>query len=101
MEEDLLPYKDDMEDLGFKKRTKAVWNETTLQIHQDRILNQALAMNCLLQAVQLELATDRSDWLTAQSTYSANLMRVHTASCPHACHLDYHCVVRGGQEADP
>lgn len=62
LEEDLIPYKD-IESLGFRNRTKALWNETSLRIHQDRINSQALAMSCLLQVVQLELAIDRKDLL--------------------------------------
>ncbi|KAK4690365.1 hypothetical protein P7C71_g6406, partial [Lecanoromycetidae sp. Uapishka_2] len=45
LEQDLLTYKSHgLQTLGFRKRTKALWNETTLRIHQDRINSQALAM---------------------------------------------------------
>ncbi|KAK4693413.1 hypothetical protein P7C71_g3986, partial [Lecanoromycetidae sp. Uapishka_2] len=69
-EEDLLPYKDNAETFGFRKRTKVLWNETNFQIHQDRINSQALAMSCLLQVVQLELATDHSIFIRRLSPSS-------------------------------
>lgn len=39
--------------LSFSKRSKFIWNETTLQGHQSRIRDQALSMTLFLQAVNL------------------------------------------------
>ncbi|MCJ1461290.1 hypothetical protein MMC28_011672, partial [Mycoblastus sanguinarius] len=61
LEGDLKPYQ--TSSLSFKQRSKAVWNENTLRAHQDRISHQALAMTCLLQAVQLRSSLARDQLL--------------------------------------
>ena len=51
LQHDLQAY--NAEDLNFPKRSKFIWNETTLQSHQNRIRDQALSMSLFLQAVKL------------------------------------------------
>lgn len=51
LEEDLQSY--DVSNLSFGQRSRLVWNEKTLQGHQDRIRDQAQSMSFLLQAIQL------------------------------------------------
>ena len=58
LEGDLKPYQSSH--LSFKQRSKAIWNENTLRGHQDRISHQAIAMSCLLQAIQLKSSLARS-----------------------------------------
>ena len=50
-EKDLLVY--DFENLNFAQRSKLVWNENNLQVHQIRIRDQTLTMSLFLQAVKL------------------------------------------------
>ena len=61
LEGDLRPYQ--TKHLGFKQRSKALWNENTLHGHQDRISHQATAMTCLLQAIQLKSSQARDQLL--------------------------------------
>lgn len=42
------------------QRSKAIWTENTLRGHQDRISHQAMAMTCLLQAIQLKSSLART-----------------------------------------
>lgn len=58
LEGDLKPYQSN--NLSFMQRSKAIWNENTLRGHQDRISHQALAMTCLLQAIQLKSSPART-----------------------------------------
>ena len=58
LEGDLKPYQTSI--LSFMQRSKAIWNENTLRGHQDRISHLALAMNCLLQAIQLKSSLART-----------------------------------------
>lgn len=58
LEGDLKPYQSI--NLSFMQRSKAIWNENTLRGHQDRISHQALAMTCLLQAIQLKSSLART-----------------------------------------
>ena len=58
LEGDLKPYQ--TSNLSFMQRSKAVWNENTLRGHQDRISHQAMAMTCLLQAIQLKSSLART-----------------------------------------
>ena len=51
LKEDLKSY--DSSKLTFRRRSRLVWNEGTLQAHQIRIRDQAQSMGLLLQAVQL------------------------------------------------
>lgn len=55
---DLKPYQ--THNLSFMQRSKAIWNENTLRGHQDRISHQAMAMTCLLQAIQLKSSLART-----------------------------------------
>lgn len=58
LEGDLKPYQTN--NLSFMQRSKAIWNENTLRAHQDRISHQAMAMTCLLQAIQLKSSLART-----------------------------------------
>ena len=58
LERDLKPYQ--TKHLSFMQRSKAVWNENTLRSHQERISHQAVAMTCLLQAIQLKSSLART-----------------------------------------
>ena len=58
LEGDLRPYQ--TINLSFMQRSKAIWNENTLRGHQDRISHQAMAMTCLLQAIQLKSSLART-----------------------------------------
>ena len=51
LSEELLIYKPLK--MGLTQRTKVVWNEGTLRIHQERIRDQASSMTLLLQAIHL------------------------------------------------
>ena len=51
LEHDLQTY--NVGHLNFSKRSKLLWNETSLQGHQSRIRDQALSMSLFLQAVNL------------------------------------------------
>ena len=51
LDEDLKSY--DASYMTFGQRSRLVWNETTLQGHQNRIRDQAQSMSLLLQAIQL------------------------------------------------
>lgn len=51
LEEDLRSY--DVSKVTFTQRSRLVWNENTLQGHQNRIRDQAQSMSLLLQAIQL------------------------------------------------
>lgn len=55
---DLKPYRTN--NLSFMQRSKAIWNENLLRGHQDRISHQAMAMTCLLQAIQLQSSLART-----------------------------------------
>lgn len=55
---DLKPYRTNS--LSFMQRSKAIWNENLLRDHQDRISHQAMAMTCLLQAIQLQSSLART-----------------------------------------
>lgn len=57
-EEQLLPYKA-CEDSVIYQSSKTVWNEGILKDHQERISHQAVAMTCLMQAVQMKSSIDR------------------------------------------
>jgi len=102
LEEELLPYRDDGN--SFRARSKAIWNQATLQMHQDRLNHQALAMTCLLQAVQLDtstarLTTAREDLLhksdpilrkSDQSAHSIVPSRMSTSTCRTSMRYVYH-----------
>ena len=51
LDEELKSY--DASYMTFGQRSRLVWNETTLQGHQNRIRDQAQSMSLLLQAIQL------------------------------------------------
>ena len=51
LQHDLQAY--NVDHLSFSKRSKLIWNETTLQGHKSRIQDQALSMSLFLQAVNL------------------------------------------------
>lgn len=55
LEEDLKPYKNkvNLAELGFRSKTKVLWNERTLKDHQDRIRDQVNSMNLLINVMQL------------------------------------------------
>ena len=57
LKRDLKPYQTN--GLSFMQRSKAIWNENSLRGHQDRISHQAVAMTCLLQAIQLKSSLAR------------------------------------------
>ncbi len=54
LEKELLPFSD--ETLGFAERAKLVWNENIFLDHQTRVRDQAMCMNLLLQAIQLQVS---------------------------------------------
>ena len=54
LEKELLPFSD--ETLGFAERAKLVWSENILSDHQTRVRDQAISMNLLLQAIQLQVS---------------------------------------------
>ncbi|MCJ1452808.1 hypothetical protein MMC28_003153 [Mycoblastus sanguinarius] len=90
LEKELRPYREDMDNPGVRKRTKLVWNNKIMRAHEDRIAKQALAMNLLLQAVQLESLTDRTKLLQGsqailpksdESAYSIVPSRMSTSTC--------------------
>ncbi len=51
LEEDLQSY--NVSNMTFSQRSRLIWNENTLQGHQNRIRDQAQSMSLLLQAIQL------------------------------------------------
>lgn len=51
LEEDLQSY--NVSNMTLSQRSRLLWNESTLQAHQNRIRDQAQSMSLLLQAVQL------------------------------------------------
>ena len=51
LQHDLQAY--NVDHLSFSKRSKLIWNETTIQGHKSRIQDQALSMSLFLQAVNL------------------------------------------------
>lgn len=68
LQDDLLGY--GSKRLGFMQRSRLSWNEKLLGDHQDRIRGQVLAMNLLLQVIELPTSKARSKQLeTAQKTF--------------------------------
>ena len=63
LEDDLLPFQRQLDNLGVRGKTKIVWSESALNAHQDRLGHQVQAMTCLLQTVQLELPENRRSFL--------------------------------------
>ncbi len=61
--EDLLPYRNNVESLGFRDRAKMIFNENGLNAHRERIRDQSQAMTCLLEIVLQEVSTSRKDLL--------------------------------------
>ena len=53
LEDDLLAYRGKSESLTFFQRSRLVWNESSLQDHQNRIRGQVAALTLLLQALNL------------------------------------------------
>lgn len=51
LEQDLQSY--DVLKMTFRQRSRLVWNENTLQGHQNRFRDQAQSMSLFLQAIQL------------------------------------------------
>lgn len=61
LEEDLMPFRRHLDDLGLRDKTKIVWSESAAKAHQDRLGHQVQAMTCLLQTIRLEMPeTQRS-----------------------------------------
>ena len=58
LEGDVKPYQTN--NLSFMQRSKAIWNQNALRDHQERISHQAVAMTCLLQAIQLKSSLART-----------------------------------------
>ena len=63
LEDDLLPFQRQLDNLGVRGKTKIVWSESALNAHQDRLGHQVQAMTCLLQTIQLELPENRRSFL--------------------------------------
>ncbi|KAL6713507.1 hypothetical protein ACLMJK_008972 [Lecanora helva] len=63
LQQDLLDYTCALGNGSIKKRLKFIWNERALRDHQDRIRGQAIAMNVLLQALDLPTETKREEML--------------------------------------
>ncbi len=67
LQKDLSDYKEKDSRLGFRQRSKVVWNEKALQDHQNRVRGQAGAMSLLLQVLKLPTPEDRSKLLQESS----------------------------------
>ena len=67
LQNDLSGYKENYSRLGFRQRSKAVWNEKALQDHQNRVRGQAGAISLLLQVLKLPTPEDRSKLLQESS----------------------------------
>ena len=63
LQNDISDYQRNGPTLSFRQRSKAVWNETALQDHQDRVRGQAVAMSLLLQVLQLPTIEGQSQLL--------------------------------------
>ena len=63
LEEDLLPFRRRLDNLGLREKTRIVWNESALQSHQDRLGHQVQAMTCLLQTIRLGRPESRRELL--------------------------------------
>ena len=63
LQNDISDYQRNGPTLSFRQRSKAVWNETALQDHQDRVRGQAVAMSLLLQVLQLPTIEGQSKLL--------------------------------------
>ena len=68
LQEDLSEYLRNTETLSTRQRSRAIWNERALRDHQNRIRGQVLAMNLLIQAIDL-LTLDRSQLLQVSDTH--------------------------------
>ena len=53
LEGDLLPYKKELKRMKPRQRSKAVWNDSLIQIHQNRLRDQVSTMLLLLQVLDL------------------------------------------------
>ena len=63
LQNDISGYQSNGSTLSFRQRSKAVWNETALQDHQNRVRGQAVAMTLLLQVLKLPTLEDQSKLL--------------------------------------
>ena len=53
LQADFASFKTNTKTLGFRQRSRLVWNENLLRDHQDRIRGQATSMTLLLQVLKL------------------------------------------------
>ena len=63
LQNDISGYQSNGSTLSFRQRSKAVWNETALQDHQNRVRGQAVAMTLLLQVLKLPTLEDQNKLL--------------------------------------
>ena len=63
LEEDLLPFRRQLDKLGLRGKTRIVWSESALNAHQDRLSHQVQAMTCLLQTINIVGPKTRRDFL--------------------------------------
>ena len=67
LQKNLSEYIEKESTLGFRQRSKAVWNEKGLQDHQNRVRGQVAAMSLLLQVLKLPTPENRSKLLQEPS----------------------------------
>ena len=53
LEDDLVPYRNAKKPMSLRQRSKSIWNENLLHLHRDRVRDQVLTINLLLQVLQL------------------------------------------------
>ena len=53
LEEDLIPYHSEKKVFGLRQRSKSIWNENSLQLHQTRVRDQVSTVTLLLQVLKL------------------------------------------------
>ncbi|KAL2039862.1 hypothetical protein N7G274_007263 [Stereocaulon virgatum] len=63
LEEDLVPYRNAKKTMSLRQRSKSIWNENLLHLHRDRVRDQVLTMNLLLQVLQLPTSEHRINLL--------------------------------------
>ena len=67
LQNEISGYQSNESTLSFRQRSKAVWNETALHDHQNRVRGQAVAMTLLLQVLQLPTIEGQSKLLQQSS----------------------------------
>ena len=67
LQQDLPKYSSDSDLPTFAQRSKIAWNERVLRDHQHRLRGQVIAMNLLLQAIDMPDPTQRKDLLGSEA----------------------------------